>query len=169
MCTSILFLNLVGASTWIRTISNQWPLDDPPRIKTFILYQTNPEIASQCQCYQLPYACAVVYCLPTLRYLFFSELGDKCFGQCCNLYGNDTLHCWQGICQPCYDPYGNWVCRFVYFNRLYKKEGFQFASFIAILILVNLFIIISREISLILDIGLAKLTNGREPIASTVL
>ncbi|KAJ0178849.1 hypothetical protein K1T71_005624 [Dendrolimus kikuchii] len=38
-------------------------------------------------------------------------LGDKCFGPCCNRHANGSLYCWQGICQPCYDPYGNWICR----------------------------------------------------------
>nr|XP_021202226.1 uncharacterized protein LOC101741905 isoform X1 [Bombyx mori] len=38
-------------------------------------------------------------------------LGEKCFGPCCNRYGNGTLQCWQGKCQQCYDSYGNFVCR----------------------------------------------------------
>ncbi|XP_053603557.1 uncharacterized protein LOC128671251 isoform X2 [Plodia interpunctella] len=38
-------------------------------------------------------------------------LGEKCFGPCCNPNGNTILHCWHGICQPCTDSYGKWICR----------------------------------------------------------
>ncbi|CAG4992437.1 unnamed protein product [Parnassius apollo] len=38
-------------------------------------------------------------------------LGETCFGPCCNQYGNGSLHCRQGFCQPCYDSYDNWACR----------------------------------------------------------
>lgn len=38
-------------------------------------------------------------------------LGEKCFGPCCNKYGNGTLQCWQGVCQQCYDSFGKWTCR----------------------------------------------------------
>ncbi|CAH0605513.1 unnamed protein product [Chrysodeixis includens] len=38
-------------------------------------------------------------------------LGEKCLGPCCNAHGNGTLQCWQGICQPCYDSFGEWTCR----------------------------------------------------------
>nr|XP_049694842.1 uncharacterized protein LOC110384030 isoform X1 [Helicoverpa armigera] len=38
-------------------------------------------------------------------------LGEKCLGPCCNAYGNGSLQCWQGICQPCYDNLGKWTCR----------------------------------------------------------
>ncbi|XP_013190317.1 uncharacterized protein LOC106134739 [Amyelois transitella] len=38
-------------------------------------------------------------------------LGEKCFGPCCSHNGNTSLHCWYGICQPCTDPAGNWICR----------------------------------------------------------
>nr|XP_049694843.1 uncharacterized protein LOC110384030 isoform X2 [Helicoverpa armigera] len=37
-------------------------------------------------------------------------LGEKCLGPCCNAYGNGSLQCWQGICQPCYDNLGKWTC-----------------------------------------------------------
>lgn len=40
-----------------------------------------------------------------------SGLGEKCFSPCCNKYGNGSLQCWQGICQPCFDKHGNWICR----------------------------------------------------------
>ncbi|KAH9630641.1 hypothetical protein HF086_007065 [Spodoptera exigua] len=38
-------------------------------------------------------------------------LGETCMGPCCNIYGNGTLSCWQGVCQPCYDDFGKWTCR----------------------------------------------------------
>ncbi|XP_068631306.1 uncharacterized protein [Battus philenor] len=38
-------------------------------------------------------------------------LGEKCFGTCCSQNQNETLQCRQGICQPCHDSYGNWICR----------------------------------------------------------
>ncbi|XP_022825565.1 uncharacterized protein LOC111355745 isoform X2 [Spodoptera litura] len=37
-------------------------------------------------------------------------LGETCMGPCCNIYGNGTLSCWQGVCQPCYDDFGKWTC-----------------------------------------------------------
>ncbi|XP_022126349.2 uncharacterized protein LOC111001002 [Pieris rapae] len=36
-------------------------------------------------------------------------LGEACYGPCCG--DNITLHCWNGVCQSCYGPNGNWVCR----------------------------------------------------------
>ncbi|CAG9795205.1 unnamed protein product [Diatraea saccharalis] len=39
------------------------------------------------------------------------ELGQKCFGTCCNSLSNTSLQCWHGICQPCSDANGNWSCR----------------------------------------------------------
>ncbi|CAK1546101.1 unnamed protein product [Leptosia nina] len=36
-------------------------------------------------------------------------LGESCYGPCCS--SNLTLHCWHGVCQSCYSPQGNWVCR----------------------------------------------------------
>ncbi|XP_045494309.1 uncharacterized protein LOC123693313 [Colias croceus] len=36
-------------------------------------------------------------------------LGEPCFGLCCSQ--NMTLQCWHGICQSCYGPNGNWICR----------------------------------------------------------
>ncbi|XP_014370928.2 uncharacterized protein LOC106720697 [Papilio machaon] len=38
-------------------------------------------------------------------------LGEKCFGTCCGEHKNGSLQCRQGVCQPCYDSYGNWICR----------------------------------------------------------
>ncbi|XP_026755572.1 uncharacterized protein LOC113515525 [Galleria mellonella] len=38
-------------------------------------------------------------------------LGDKCFGMCCSHPGSDSLHCWHGVCQPCYNSFGDWICR----------------------------------------------------------
>lgn len=38
-------------------------------------------------------------------------LGEKCYGPCCGTRVNETLQCWRGICQNCYDPHGNWICR----------------------------------------------------------
>ncbi|XP_075971582.1 uncharacterized protein LOC142973603 isoform X2 [Anticarsia gemmatalis] len=37
-------------------------------------------------------------------------LGEKCFGPCCDKYGNTSLQCWQGVCQQCYDHLGKWTC-----------------------------------------------------------
>ncbi|XP_047528654.1 uncharacterized protein LOC125065199 [Vanessa atalanta] len=38
-------------------------------------------------------------------------LGEKCYGPCCSENSNETLQCWRGICQSCYDLHGNWICR----------------------------------------------------------
>ncbi|XP_072939759.1 uncharacterized protein [Epargyreus clarus] len=39
-------------------------------------------------------------------------IGERCFGICCNPVGNGTtLQCWQGVCQPCHDATGKWICR----------------------------------------------------------
>ncbi|XP_041970507.1 uncharacterized protein LOC121726926 [Aricia agestis] len=38
-------------------------------------------------------------------------LGEKCYGPCCSEHGNETLQCWHGVCQKCYGPHGNWICR----------------------------------------------------------
>ncbi|CAB3236962.1 unnamed protein product [Arctia plantaginis] len=39
------------------------------------------------------------------------RLGEKCFGPCCDKYGNGSIQCWQGVCQQCYDAHGQWTCR----------------------------------------------------------
>ncbi|XP_063619417.1 uncharacterized protein LOC134792131 [Cydia splendana] len=36
---------------------------------------------------------------------------EKCYGPCCNSHGNGSLQCFQGVCQRCYDPLDNWICR----------------------------------------------------------
>ncbi|CAH2991663.1 unnamed protein product [Chilo suppressalis] len=40
-----------------------------------------------------------------------SNLGEKCYGPCCNSLSNASLQCWHGVCQPCLDANGNWSCR----------------------------------------------------------
>ncbi|KAL4706590.1 hypothetical protein ACJJTC_009002, partial [Scirpophaga incertulas] len=39
------------------------------------------------------------------------ELGESCFGTCCNSVSNISLQCWHGLCQPCYDYKEKWICR----------------------------------------------------------
>ncbi|KAM3967365.1 uncharacterized protein ACR2FA_011713 [Aphomia sociella] len=38
-------------------------------------------------------------------------LGDTCYGLCCSQPGSGSLHCWQGVCQMCYNTFGDWICR----------------------------------------------------------
>ncbi|XP_059052780.1 uncharacterized protein LOC131847266 isoform X2 [Achroia grisella] len=38
-------------------------------------------------------------------------LGDKCHGMCCSHAESESLHCWQGVCQPCYNSFNEWICR----------------------------------------------------------
>ncbi|KAI5644407.1 hypothetical protein NE865_03514 [Phthorimaea operculella] len=61
-------------------------------------------IKGQCYCSQgyilSPYHNRCIRC---------PDVGEKCFGLCCS--SNNTLTCWQGVCQVCVDPLGTWICR----------------------------------------------------------
>ncbi|KAG7307934.1 hypothetical protein JYU34_006550 [Plutella xylostella] len=38
-------------------------------------------------------------------------LGEQCHSRCCSWPGEESLQCFQGTCQQCYDHRGHWICR----------------------------------------------------------